>query len=515
MFIKRILKLFTNGVFLIAFFSIISRLFGFIRDRLLAANFGAGDALDSYYAAFRLPDFIFNTLIFGALGSALIPQFVKLWLADKKKAYELANNVLNILTLVILIFTIIFWILAPNFIPLITPGFSQPKQLLTLSLTRIMLASIIFFSLSTIMASILNSLKKFFSYSLAPVLYNLGIIFGIIYFKSLGIMGVAYGVVLGSFLHFLIQLIAAIKAKWRYQFIFKLEPITKKVFRLMLPRSFGLAAIQLNEIFITIFASLLNSGSLAIFYLANNIQFVPINIFGISLSTVVFPTFSQFWARDEKENFHDKLITSFRQVIYFIIPITLFFIFFKNEIVSLLLGTGKFSQEAILETALTLAYFSPSILFQSILPIITKAFYAQEDTKTPVIVSLVSILLNLVLAYIFIRIMAIQGLALSFSLSTIFNFIILYLLMKKRLKFSAKENFWEFCGKTLFSSIIAILISLVTLKLLIHFETINNLLISIINLLVVSLISLVIYFIFSKLLNIKEVYLIKKYLFFK
>ncbi len=481
----------------------------------MAAHFGAGDALDSYYAAFRLPDFIFNTLIFGALGSALIPQFVKLWLDDKKKAYKLANNVLNILTLVILIFTIIFWIFAPNFIPLIAPGFSQPKQLLTLSLTRIMLASIIFFSLSTIMASILNSLKKFFSYSLAPVLYNLGIIFGIIYLKPLGISGVAYGVVLGSFLHFLIQLIAAIKAKWRYQFVFKLEPQTKKVFKLMLPRSFGLAAIQLNEIIITIFASFLKSGSLGIFYLANNIQFVPINIFGLSLSTVVFPTFSQFWAKKDQQNFSNKLLLSTRQILFFLIPITFYLIIFSKEIVGLLLGVGKFSQLAVRETAVTLAFFSLSLFAQSLLPIFTKAFYAQEDTKTPVKISLASILLNIIFSFILVKKMGVSGLALAFSLSAIFNFLLLFFIMKNKINLKLGKDFWYFCLVLILISLIMIMPSLIVLKLLIALELTENLIISFLNLVIISLISLIIFYLLAKFFKLPETHLIRKYLFLK
>jgi putative peptidoglycan lipid II flippase len=516
MVIKKILKLFTNGVFLIAFFSIISRIMGLLRDRLLAANFGAGDALDAYYAAFRLPDLVFNTLIFGALGSAFIPQFVKLWLDDKEKAFDLANKLLNILTIIVIIITIIFWLLSPLLIPILTPGFDGIKQSTTLDLTRIMLISIVFFSLSTIMAGILNSLKKFFFYSLAPIFYNLGIIIGILYLAPfLGIKGVAYGVILGSFLHFLIQLIAAHKEKWQYRFSLKFDPVVKKVLKLMLPRTIGLAAVQINQIIITAIASFLKSGSLAIFNLANNIQFFPINIFGISLSTVVFPSLSQFWAKNDLDNFRDRLYRSFRQIIYFVIPVSLFLIFFKNEIVGLLLGVGKFSQANINETGLVLAYFSLSIFAQSLLPVLTKAFYAQENTKLPVTISMLSIILNVILAMILYRTMAVSGLALSFSISTIFNFYLLYFAMKRKIKIKTDDNFLKFCFKVIIISLISIIFGYLSMGLLGNFYLISNLISLLIKLMLVSIVCLILYYILSKIYKIKEIYLIKKYLFLK
>jgi len=412
---KKIFKLVSNSVFIIAFFSIVSRLLGLLRDRLLAANFGAGLSLDSYYAAFRLPDLIFNTLIFGALGSAFIPQFVKLLMNNKTKAIELANTILNILSIIIIVITGLFWILSPQLVPLFSPGFNATGQSLTIQLTRIMLFSIIFFSLSTVMSSILNSLKKFFFYSLAPVLYNLGIIFGIIYLApKYGIKGVAYGVVLGSFMHFLIQLIGAFKASWHYKFIFKLTYETKRVFRLMLPRTIGLAAYQINQIVITAIASILKSGSLTIFSFANNIYFFPVNIFGISISTVIFPNLSQNWASNESLKYQSNLFRSFRQILYFIIPISIFFIFFSYEIIYLIFGVGKFSIADVSTTSTVLIIFTVSIFAQSLLPVITKAFYAQEDTKTPVIAGIISMIVNIILSLTLTKAFQLNGLAAAF-----------------------------------------------------------------------------------------------------
>lgn len=509
---KKIIRIFKSGVFLIAFFSIVSRLAGLLRDRLLAANFGAGDILDSYYAAFRLPDLIFNTLIFGALGSAFIPQFVKLWQTNKNQAIVLANNLINILTFIVIILTIIFWFFAPQLVPLFTPGFQQINQNLTITLTKIMLLSIIFFSLSTVMSSILNSLHKYLFYSIAPVFYNLGIIIGILFFLPLwGIKGVAGGVILGSILHFLIQLIDVKKAGWRYQFIFQFDQLLKKVLKLMLPRTIALLANQINQIIITLLSSLLKSGSLTIFNFAINIQYLPINIFGISLSTVTFPYFSQYWANNDYKNFQAKLIESFRQILFFSLPISMFLIIFKKEIVLLLLGVGKFSQLAVEETGLALAYFSISIFAQSLLPVITKAFYAQEDTKTPVKISLIAIILNIILAMLLMKKMQIFGLVLSFSLAAIFNFFCLFFIIKKRINLGSETGLKKYTCQILLISLGAIIISYLFL-ILINIIIVNNIfIILLIKLSFTFLIFSIIFYLLSMILKIKETIILKNF----
>ena len=513
---KKLSRIFSSSVFLIAFFSIISRLFGLLRDRLLASTFGAGDALDSYYAAFRLPDLIFNTLIFGALGSAFIPQFVKLWHEDKEQAVKLANNLLNILFIIILILTIIFWFLTPNLTPLFTPGFSLAKQLLTIDLTKIMLLSIIFFSLSTMMSSILNSLHKYLFYSLAPLFYNLGIISGILFIgKNSGVTGAAWGVVIGSGLHFLIQLIDVFKTGWRYQLVFEFNGLMKKIFKLMVPRAFGLLVNQINQIIITFLCSLLKSGSLSIFNFAINIQYLPINIFGISLSTVAFPFFSQYWARNDHLNFFNKLLESFRRILFLSIPISLFLIFFSKEIVNLLLGAGRFDILAVEETSQALIFFSLSIFAQSLLPIITKAFYAQEDTKTPVKISIISIILNIILAIILMKFLAISGLVISYSLSAIFNFFILYLIIRKRINAQTPFNLKYYYLKIFFIALPAILLSFITMIIMNELFLNNTFIILLIKLLFSLSLFIFSFYKLSVYFKIKEIELIKNFLFLK
>src|SRR3989339_49292 len=241
-FWDKLLTTTSGGALLIAFFSVISKLLGFLRDRLLASYFGAGDILDSYYAAFKLPDLIFNTLVLGALASAFIPVFTKVWLEDKQKAVRLANTILNYLLGALIILAALIFILAPYLMKFIVPGFGNEQLAMTVTFTRVMLVSIIFFGLSNVLGGILNSLKKFFSFSLAPVFYNLGIIFGItVFYPALGLVGLAWGVVLGSFLHFVIQLPEALRSGWKYRFLWRVTAEVKRILKLMLPRTLGLA----------------------------------------------------------------------------------------------------------------------------------------------------------------------------------------------------------------------------------------------------------------------------------
>lgn len=514
--IKKLLSIFKNGVFLIAFFGIISGLLGFFRERLLATTFGAGELLDSYYAAFRLPDFIFNTLIFGAVGSAFIPQFVRAWSKEKNQAIYLANNLTNVLTLVMIMLFILFWLAAPFIIPIIAPGFDLPSQILTISLTRIMLVSIVFFCLSTILSSILNSLHKYFFYSLAPIFYNFGIIIGIIFIvPSYGIKGAAWGVVIGSILHFSIQLLACLKSHWHYQLVFNFDWQIKKIFKLMLPRSFGLLINQINQIFITIFASYLKTGSLTIYNLANNIQFVPINMIGISIATVVFPHLSRFWINNEQENFKEKLHQSIKQILFFTLPLSFALIIFSQEIVYLLCGLGKFSELAIAITVKVLIFFSISIFAQSLLPIITKAFYAQEDTITPVKISIVSIIINIILSLILMRFWGIVGLAVSFSVSAIINLLILYIILKNKLKIKYSFDLLKYFILVCFVSLISFGQGKSIINILNNLVSSQNYFNKLFILFVAFIFCLILLYWLLIIFKIKEIYLLKKYLLLK
>ena len=370
--IYRLQKTIAGGAMIIALFSVLSRLLGLFRDRLLSSSFGAGQILDAYYAAFRLPDLIFNTLILGALSSAFIPIFLKYWNKDKEEAWKITNSVFNTLFLIVLVLVLVAFVFAPLFVEHLVPGFDLEAQSLTISLTRIMLIGVLFFACSNIASSVLNSFRQFLAYSMAPLMYNLGIIFGIVFLvpkTSLGLNGLAWGVVLGAAGHFLIQVPALLKTGYRWEPIIKSHPAIKKIVVLMLPRCFGLLVSQLNFVVITLIASTITVGAVAIYSLAFNLFNVPVGIFGISFAISIFPLLSKSFVAGDKKTFASQLSKTISHILYLIIPITGIYIALRTQIVRLILGAGVFSWRDTVLTANALGFFAISLLPQSLIPL--------------------------------------------------------------------------------------------------------------------------------------------------
>jgi len=250
----------TSAAFIISAAGVLSRVLGMARDRILAHQFGAGDTLDVYYAAFRIPDLIYNLLILGALSAAFIPVFTSLLAEEnKKEAWRLANGMLSAIVLTLVTISLILIIFTPALMRLVTPGFSADKMEQVILLTRIMFLSPIFLSISGLFGGILNSFKRFLVYSMAPVMYNIGIIIGAVLFvKYWGVTGLAWGVALGAFLHMAIQYPAVKISGFRYKFYLDFKNSHfRKVIRLMIPRALSLTMNQINLLVVTIIASTL------------------------------------------------------------------------------------------------------------------------------------------------------------------------------------------------------------------------------------------------------------------
>lgn len=425
----------TGGAFIIAFFSFLSKLLALFRERLIAHNFGASELSDIYYSAFRLPDLIFNTLVLGALTSAFIPVFQKVWFKNKKDGLILANSVLNFFLLFIGALIILAYIFAPQLMPLITPGFADWQLVEVVSLTRIMLLAIIFFVASNVIGGILNSWKRFFSFSLAASFYNIGIIVGIVYFYPLwGLGGLAWGVLLGAILHLLVQLPEVCKNGWHYQAYIKFDKNLKRILKLMIPRTLGLAAGQINLVVITMIASTLTAGSIAVFNLANNLQSLPISLFAISLAIAVFPTFTQAANENNKQMFATNFSVSLRRILFLLIPISIFIVVLRAQLVRVILGSGAFNWEDTIHTANTLGVFALSIFAQGLIPLLARSFYAYEDTKTPMAISILAIIINIVLAWLLANIWGVEGLALAFSIASVINMLLLYIILNLKIK---------------------------------------------------------------------------------
>lgn len=439
-------KTITGAALLLGAASLASRFLGVLRDRVLAGEFGAGDTLDIYYAAFRIPDLVFNLLILGALSAGFIPIFTAALCRAREKneqpkeAWEIVSGVMNIMAVALVLLCSLFILLSPFVIPAITPGFGAGKMALTITMTEIMMLSPIFLGLSNILGGVLQSFKRFFVYALAPIFYNIGIIIGALFFtRWWGIYGLAWGVVAGAAAHMLIQAPAVWQLGFKYRwFLDFANSSVRKIGKLMIPRTLGLAVSQVNLVVMTVIASTLVPGSLAVFNLANNLQYFPVGIIGISFAVAAFPLLGEFAAAGKKEEIVKSFSHTTRQIIFFIIPASVLLLVLRAQIVRVIFGAGYFDWEDTILTADTLAYFVLSLFAQALIPLLARFFYALQDTKTPFIIGLFSAAINILAAIFLVKPWGVAGLAMAFSISSVMNFCLLWIML--RIKFGPLDE---------------------------------------------------------------------------
>jgi putative peptidoglycan lipid II flippase len=458
---------------IIGAFTLLSRLVGFYRDHLFAARFGAGDILDSYYVAFRIPDLVFNLLILGTLSAAFIPVFAEYFVKDEEEANKVANTILNLSFIFISILCLIMYFFVPQITHLIAPGFEGQKLNDTIMVTKIFLLSPVIFTVSNVFSSILNARKKFFLVSLAPIIYNFGIIFGALFlYPRFGLRGLAYGVILGALGHLIIQVWGSFTIGFKYQPLLNWNhPAVRKFIRLFLPRIIGVDSSQISLLVASIIGSTLATGSIAIFNFANNLQAVAIGMFGIAFAIAAFPSLSEDYARGDESSFNSMLARTMVHVLYFVIPVSVLIFILRNEIVDIVLRAGQFSADAAHNTALTLGIFAVSIFAQSLSPLFSRSFYARGNTWTPVLTGLFTLTLNGILAYELSPHYGIAGLGIAFSVSNIINAFMLYTLLHRRLKNFDSGYVHGSIFKILSSSIVMAVVTFLVLIVVNHFDT--------------------------------------------
>jgi putative peptidoglycan lipid II flippase len=445
----------TTAAILIGAASLGSRLLGMVRQRLLVGTFGASDKLDAYFAAFQVPDFAYNLLILSTLSVAFIPVFCEYLNRDKQEAWRIANSILNLVFIIIGILSFGLFFLAPELVKLVSPGFSGEKYQLTVNLTRILVLSPWLFSISSVFSSILNSFRSFTLVAIAPLLYNLGIIFGIIFLVPIwGIYGVVAGVILGALLHILIQVPGAIKFGFFWQAVIDIKNRgVREILKLILPRLFTIDISHISQLVGTIIASTLVAGSVSIFNLVYNIEAVPVGIFAISFVVSVFPSLSHHIARGEREKFRQNFSYTARQILFFLIPLTILAFIFRAQIIRLIIGTQNLSWDETRLAAGALAMFAFSFIFQGISPLLARSFFALKNSLIPLFSSLFSIAINIASTYLFLNLISRDGavmnaiisflkleglnnigvlaLPFGFSVASLSNTIILFVLLRK------------------------------------------------------------------------------------
>lgn len=448
-------KTITGAAIILGAASFVSRIIGILRDRIFTHLFGAGETLDAYYAAFRIPDFVYTLIIVGAISAGFIPIFTKLLEKDKKEAWRVTNSLINILGLCLLVTSAILFLFAPQIMNLLAPGFSASAKETAILLTRIMLINPAILGISSIVSGVIQSFKAFFIYSLAPIVYNLGIIIGAVFLVPIfGLKGLAIGVILGTVLNLLIQLPTLYHNGYKYEKV--LDWKNKNVlliWKLMIPRTLSLAVSQINLVIITALASTIEAGSIAVFNLANNIQYFPIGVFGISFAIAAFPTLAQFMAQGKKTEMTEHITTVIRQILFFIIPLSVIFLLLRSQIIRVVFGSGAFNWPDTIRTANTLAFFTLSLFAQALIPLLIRVYFVLQDTWTPFLSGLIGVFITILSSMYLKSYLGISGLAFGFSLGMIAQLVTLWVLLRHKLGTLHELKLLHFLYKTSLAAI--------------------------------------------------------------
>ncbi len=399
-----------QAALLLGFFAFLSQVLALFRDRSIAYFIGPSSNLDAYYAAFRIPDLIFISVASLASITVLIPFIVEK-MDDGKvtlKAQKFLNDIFTVFFLSIIVISTIIFFLMPILVSIIAPGFTGEMQDKLIILSRIMLLSPILMGLSNLFGTVTQLFRKFFIYSLSPILYNTGIITGVIFFYPIfGIYGLALGVVLGALMHFSVQAIASYSCGFAPRFSSSIFAINfkeiKRVAMTSLPRTLGLSFNNIALIAIISLASFLKGGSISIFNLSLNLQSVPLNIIGVSYAVAAFPTLTKSISAGKIEEFRKHLKSAARAIVFWSLPVIFLFIVVRAQIVRVILGSGSFSWENTRLVAACLAIFSVSVLAQGMIALLSRAYYANGNTTRPLVINFICSSMIIVLSFVFIH----------------------------------------------------------------------------------------------------------------
>ncbi len=433
------------GTVMLAF--IISNMVGLIRGIVITDAFGTSSDLDSFNAANRIVELLFNLVAGGALGSAFIPAFTGyLTREDRPGAWRLASGVVNLVFLALVIISILSWIFAPFIVSeglyLLVPDSDPVQEALTVSLLRIMLPSVVIFGLSGLVMGILNAHQVFLIPAIAPAMYSIGMILGTILLpRAWGIQRLAYGVVGGALLHLLVQLPRLLKLQERayHAYLGLRDRAVLGVFRLMGPRLLGVAVVQMNFIVNTIIALGQPEGSVTAITLAFSLMLMPQMAVAQSAAIASLPTFSAQAALGKFDEMRASLASTLRAVLLLAIPASVGLILLRTPLVAALYQRGAFTTRSTELVTWALLWYAAGLVGHSLVEILSRAFYALHDTRTPVIVGVVAMGLNIGLSLLFSALfervgwLPHGGLALANSAATALESLVLIGLMRRRL----------------------------------------------------------------------------------
>lgn len=434
-------KFIPRGSLVLAATTLGSYILGLLRDRTFATTFGASTSLDSYNAAFLVPDFAFNFLVASGIAAAAVPIFTGLRRQNPRSAYSYINSLITLAIAVMAATGIIIFIAAPTLRTLVAPGIEGADAALVVKLMRIVALSPLLFAASNALGAMLIAQKRFLFYGLSPIFYNLGIIAGSLWLAPrFGIVGVAYGTILGALLHLLVRVVDGLRSGWRPQAALQLPtPELSQTLRLMLPKMIGHPIELLTFWVFTSLASLLSAGSITILNFARNFQSVPVSILGIAMATAVFPSLSEA-ALQRSSSLRQLLHRTTLSIFLASTAAALAMFVIRRPLVQVVLGGGAFDTNAVSRTALTLGVFCLAIPTESLSHLFARAFYATKNTLIPVLFSILSLLVASSSAYLLLGRLGILGLPLGFFLGSTAKTLGLAIVLHLRLNRKTRTN---------------------------------------------------------------------------
>ena len=434
----------STGTF--GFYTVISRLLGYLRDILIAIFLGTGLLADAFFVAFRIPNTFRRLFAEGTFNAAFVPSYSSEIRRGKKQSNNFANDIFNLLFLGLLFLTILIEIFMPVFISMIAPGFvgDLEKTKVAINLTRITFPFLFFISLASFFSAILNSHNRFASAAAAPIILNIVLILILIFSKSLGdklVYYLSYGVTLAGFLQ-LIFLYIFVKKYFFLKFYFKLK-VNNKVkffFKKLLPSIFSSGVTQINILIGTIIASF-QASAVSYLYYADRIYQINLAIAGIAIGVVILPQLSKHIQSRKKDKILFIQNKALELSLFLSLPATLALIIGSEEIISALFGYGSFDQKSVNNSSLALYYFALGLPAFALIKVFSSFFFANHDTKTPFFISLISVILNILISIYYFKQIGFVIIPIATSVSSWFNSILLFIFLKNKELFYISKNF--------------------------------------------------------------------------
>lgn len=429
--------------------SMLSAVAGLIIKRLLNFYFieHSKEALEAFWLAFQIPDMMFQLIILGALSAAFIPIFTSYKKESPQKAFHMSSIMMNMLLLIFIGLGVVVFIFAKEITLLRTGDEISPGQIeIVVNLTRLMIFAQFFFAVSNFMTGILQSYQRFIIPAFAPIFYNLGIILGVVFFYStLGIYSAGVGVVIGSFLHLLIQIPTVYKLGFKYRFSLNLSyPGIKQFFKIMPPRVFAIGASEIRKLALGFFTTSLGSLSYLTMFYALTLMTVPIRLFGVPIGQASLPFLSEKSGPEERAKFSGLVIQSLNQISFLTFPASVLLLILRIPAIRLVFGTREFPWATTVLMGKLVAILALSITVQALTHLVTRAFYALKDTKTPLYIAVADLVFYFALSYFFVfqTSMGVMGLAVATVTTAFLELFALLLLLHIKVKGLFNRTFW-------------------------------------------------------------------------